>query len=91
MTGLTPLTLADAQHGCDVRIVKIRGAGAIRQRMLDMGITRGVVVRVQRLAPLGDPIQICLKGYCLALRRKEALEIVVEALEPREAESSSGS
>jgi Fe2+ transport system protein FeoA len=74
------LSLSAIEHGREVRIVKIGGRGAIRQRLLDMGITRGTVVRVERRAPLGDPIEICVKGYCLALRGEEAAGITVEAV-----------
>jgi len=70
--------LSEIEHGREVRILKIRGQAAIRQRLLDMGVTRGTVVRVDRTAPLGDPIQICVKGYCLALRKEEAAGITVE-------------
>jgi len=75
------MTLADVEAGCEVVITRIRGAGAIRQRLLDMGVTRGTTVRVERHAPLGDPVEICVKGYCLALRREEAAGITVEELD----------
>ncbi|MHC4915903.1 MAG: FeoA family protein [Planctomycetota bacterium] len=72
------MTLAEVEHGREVVITRIRGGGAIRQRLLDMGITRGTTVRVERHAPLGDPVEICVKGYCLALRKEEAAGITVE-------------
>jgi Fe2+ transport system protein FeoA len=72
------MTLDDVEHGCEVVILRIRGNGAIRQRLLDMGIIRGARVRVERHAPLGDPVEICVRGYCLALRREEAAGITVE-------------
>jgi Fe2+ transport system protein FeoA len=72
------MTLDEIEHGCEVKIVRIGGEGAVRQRLLDMGVTRGTVVRVERHAPLGDPVEICVKGYCLALRREEAARILVE-------------
>jgi Fe2+ transport system protein FeoA len=59
-------------------IVSLGGSGAIRQRLLDMGITRGAELRVERRAPLGDPIEIRVKGYYLALRHEEARDIMVE-------------
>ena len=66
------------EQGREVVITRIGGGGAIRQRLLDMGVMRGTRVRVERHAPLGDPIEICVKGYCLALRREEAASITVE-------------
>jgi ferrous iron transport protein A len=72
-------TLADLHEGELARIVKIGGQGAIRQRLLDMGVTRGTPVRVERRAPLGDPIEITVKGYYLAIRGSEARYIQVEA------------
>lgn len=75
---MDPKTLVDIQAGHEAVIVKIRGGGAIRQRLLDMGVTRGTKVKVERHAPLGDPIEISVKGYLLALRGEEAAEIFVE-------------
>ena len=75
---MKPKTLADVEEGREAVIVKIRGGGAIRQRLLDMGVTRGTKVRVERHAPLGDPIEISVKGYLLALRGEEAVGIFVE-------------
>ena len=72
------MTLAEIEPGREVIITRIGGGGPIRQRLLDMGIMRGTVVRVERHAPLGDPVEICVKGYCLALRREEAAGITVE-------------
>lgn len=71
-------TLADIEAGREAILVKIGGGGAIRQRLLDMGVTRGTRVRVERHAPLGDPIEISVKGYLLALRGEEAAGILVE-------------
>ncbi len=72
-------TLAEVREGCSARIVGTRpGAGALRQRLLDMGVTRGAELRVERVAPLGDPIEILIKGYHLAIRRGEAALIEVE-------------
>ncbi len=72
------MSLADLGVGQSGRVVGVDGPGAIRQRLLDMGVTRGAEVRVQRLAPLGDPIEIALKGYSLAIRRSEASTIRLE-------------
>ena len=63
------------------RIVKVGGAGGIRRRLLDMGVVSGAIVEVQRVAPLGDPVEIRIKGYDLALRLEEAANIQVELTE----------
>jgi ferrous iron transport protein A len=60
------------------RIVKVGGRGGIRRRLLDMGVVSGAIVEVQRVAPLGDPVEIKVKGYDLALRLEEAENIQVE-------------
>lgn len=60
------------------RIVKVGGRRGIRRRLLDMGVVSGAVVEVQRVAPLGDPVEIRIKGYDLALRLEEAANIQVE-------------
>ena len=73
-------TLFDLVTGDSAKIVRIKGGGArsIRQRLLDMGITRGTEIRVERHAPLGDPVEVRIKGYFLALRMDEAKKIEVE-------------
>ncbi len=71
-------TLDQVAAGRNARITRIAGRGAIRQRLMDMGVTRGTHVRVQRRAPLGDPIEIAVKGYYLAIRKDEARFIHVE-------------
>jgi len=74
-------TLADLDQGCRARICGTRpGGGAVRRRLLDMGVTRGAELLVERAAPLGDPIEVLLKGYHLAIRRDEAAFIEVERL-----------
>ncbi len=65
-------TLEHLEAGESATILRVVSAGALRQRMLDMGLTPGTPVRVNRAAPLGDPIEISVKGYRLALRRNEA-------------------
>lgn len=75
------MTLAEAKENQCVKIIRINGTGAIRQRLLDMGITRGTTLRVDRYAPLKDPIQINVKGYALALRVSEGEMIEVEPVE----------
>ena len=70
-------TVVDLQNGEESKIVKIGGGGAVRQRLLDMGVTRGASIRVQRRAPLGDPIEVTVKGYLLAIRGTEGRHIAV--------------
>ena len=60
------------------KIVKVGGKGSVHRRILDMGVVSGTVVEVQRVAPLGDPIEIRVKGYNLTLRKEEAKNIQVE-------------
>ncbi len=78
------LTLFDLVSGQTARIIRIRNTGprGIRQRLLDMGVTRGAVVRVERHAPMGDPVEIAILHYRLALRMNEAREIEVEPVTP---------
>lgn len=72
------MNLADVKEGNEAKILRINGDGAIRQRLLDMGITRGTSVRIERYAPLLDPIHIKVKGYSLALRVSEARMIDIQ-------------
>ena len=71
-------TLRQTPIGETVCIVKIHGEGAIRRRIMDMGLTRGVAVTVRRVAPLGDPIELHVRGYALSLRKADAAMIEVE-------------
>lgn len=71
-------TLLDLAKGAEAKIVKIGGSGAIRQRLLDMGVMRGTSLKVERYAPMGDPVEISIKGYYLAIRKGEAGNIIVE-------------
>jgi len=76
--------LSELQPGCEGIIKKIGGNGAIKQRLLDMGITRYTPIRVERTAPLGDPIEISVKGYYLAIRLDEAKYIEIEEKQDKE-------
>jgi len=71
-------TLRDLKIGQTGVVVRVKGKGSIKQRMMDMGVVSGSEVRVIRVAPLGDPIEISLKGYNLSLRKSEAQDIMVE-------------
>lgn len=71
-------TLKFAKTGESVRVLKVAGEGALRQRILDMGLTKGAEVTVRKVAPLGDPLEITVRGYELSLRKREASCIVVE-------------
>ena len=71
-------TLKDVRVGRVARVVKVHGVGAIRRRIMDMGITKGVEIYVRKLAPLGDPIEIRVRGYELSLRKADAEMIEIE-------------
>lgn len=71
-------TLRDAKVGDTVKVVKLHGEGAVKRRIMDMGITKGVEVYVRKLAPLGDPIQVNVRDYELSLRKADAESIEVE-------------
>lgn len=71
-------TLKDAKIGQTVKVVKLHGEGALRRRIMDMGITRGVEITVRKVAPLGDPIEITVRGYELSLRKADAEMVETE-------------
>ena len=71
-------TLKDAKIGQSVVVLKLHGEGAVRRRIMDMGITKNVEVFIRKVAPLGDPIEINVRGYELSLRRADAELIEVE-------------
>lgn len=71
-------TLKDAKVGQAVTVVKLHGEGAVKRRIMDMGVTRGTVLRVRKVAPLGDPIEINLRSYELSLRKADCEMIEVE-------------
>ena len=71
-------TLKDVKIGQTARIVKLHGEGAIKRRIMDMGITKGVEIYVRKVAPLGDPIEITVRGYELSLRKADSEMIEVE-------------
>ena len=65
-------TLREAKIGETVRVVKLHGEGAVKRRIMDMGITRGVEIYIRKVAPLGDPVEITVRGYELSLRKADA-------------------
>ena len=71
-------TLKDAKIGQTVRVKKLTGEGAVKRRIMDMGITKGVEVYIRKVAPLGDPMEITVRGYELSLRKADAELIEVE-------------
>ena len=71
-------TLRDAKVGQTVKVAKLTGEGAVKRRIMDMGITKGVEVYVRKVAPLGDPVEITVRGYELSLRKADAEMIVTE-------------
>ncbi len=71
-------TLKEVKIGKSVKVVKVHGEGALRRRIMDMGITKGAEIAVRKVAPLGDPIEIRVRGYELSLRKDDAEMIEVE-------------
>lgn len=71
-------TLKETPCGQTVIVLKLEGTGALKRRIMDMGITRGTPVFVRKVAPLGDPVEITVRGYELSLRKQEAENIIVE-------------
>lgn len=72
------MTLKDAKIGSSVVVKKINGEGALKRRIMDMGITKGVTVYIRKVAPLGDPIEVTVRNYELSLRKADAGNIEVE-------------
>ena len=71
-------TLREAKIGETVTVAKLHGAGAVKRRIMDMGITKGVDVFVRKVAPLGDPVEVTVRGYELSIRKSDADLIEVE-------------
>ena len=72
-------TLKESKVGDTVRVVKLHGEGAVKRRIMDMGLTKGVDVQIRRVAPLGDPIEVTVRGYELSIRKADAEMIEVES------------
>ncbi|MCK5332931.1 MAG: ferrous iron transport protein A [Candidatus Aenigmarchaeota archaeon] len=73
-------TLNKLEENKKARIVAIRGLGIVHRRLLDMGLVKGALIEVKKVAPLGDPIEVKIKGYNLSLRKKEAASITVDVI-----------
>ncbi len=71
-------TLKQAKIGSTVKVVKLHGEGAVRRRIMDMGITKGVEIYLRKAAPLGDPIEVTVRGYELTLRKADAEMIEIQ-------------
>jgi len=71
-------TLRETAIGSTVKVVKLHGEGAVKRRIMDMGITKGVEIYVRKVAPLGDPIEVTVRGYELSIRKADAAMIEVQ-------------
>lgn len=71
-------TLKESKVGETVRVVKLHGEGAVKRRIMDMGLTKGVDVQIRKVAPLGDPIEVTVRGYELSIRKADAEMIEVD-------------
>ena len=71
-------TLKNAKVGETLRVVKLHGEGAVKRRIMDMGLTKGVEVHIRKVAPMGDPIEVTVRGYELSIRKADAEMIEVE-------------
>ena len=78
VTGGYMRTLKDVRVGESTRVVRVNGQGALRRRIMDMGVTKGTKIYVRKMAPLGDPIEINVRGYELSLRKEDSASIEVE-------------
>ncbi len=74
------MQLNELAKGVAARVLRVSGTGAGRRRLLEMGIIPGSAITVERVAPLGDPIEVLIKGYHLSLRKREAAEVFVEVI-----------
>ena len=73
-------TLKELKVGDTARVVKLYGEGAVKRRIMDMGLTKGVDVQIRKVAPLGDPIEVTVRGYELSIRKADAEMVEVEGL-----------
>ncbi len=75
------MTLKETKTGQTVTVVKLNGEGAVKRRIMDMGITKGVEIYVRKVAPLGDPVEVTVRGYELSVRKADAEMVSVEIKE----------
>ncbi len=73
-------TLRDIPCGTTVKVTRLTGEGSVKRRIMDMGITKGTSISVRKMAPLGDPVEVTVRGYELSLRKADAEMIIVEVL-----------
>ena len=71
-------TLRDAKIGSTVKVVKLHGQGAVKRRIMYMGVTRGTEIYIRKVAPLGDPVEVTVRGYELSLRKADAEMVEIE-------------
>jgi ferrous iron transport protein A len=71
-------TLNDIPVGATTKVVRLHGEGAVKRRIMDMGITKGAEISIRKIAPLGDPIELTVRGYELSIRKDEAAKVEVE-------------
>ncbi len=71
-------TLRSAKVGDTAKVVKLHGEGAVKRRIMDMGITKGIEVHIRKVAPLGDPVEVTVRGYELSIRKADAEMIEIE-------------
>ncbi len=81
-------TLKEVKPGETVRVIKLNGDGVVKRRIMDMGITKGVEIYVRKVAPLGDPVEISVRGYELSLRKADADMVAVEELTAKKQEAT---
>jgi ferrous iron transport protein A len=72
------MTLNQVPCGQTVKVIKLEGEGALKRRIMDMGITKGTQIEIRKVAPLGDPIEVTVRGYELSVRKADAANIIVE-------------
>lgn len=82
------MTLKDARVKDTVKVLKVEGTGPIRRRIMDLGITKGVEIYIRKVAPLGDPFELTVRGYELSVRKEDAKMILVEKLNNAEVEKN---
>jgi len=74
------MTLKEVAVGQSVKVIKLEGEGAVKRRIMDMGITKGTQIKVRKVAPLGDPVEVTVRGYELSVRKADAENIIVECI-----------